>query len=440
MALQTREVPVAMEAEQHMYSFLQSQSDVLPNLVREEHNKLTHELLSLAEKEGTLSHVLEGRGLSEYYRRVGTMETLHGLHDELRRLLQLFFQDRQFTKVYNVSVMQVLHYIHRHYSDENLSVKKLAEQVFLTPTYLSNLFKQEVGKTIGQYITEVRIERSKELLRDKRFKLYHVAQQVGYSDSNYYAKAFKKQTRVHPLRNTGRNGCEKGTFFFSQGYPSHAVSQPSAGHLRGRHFVGHDGAHSGSRCAGAEYQRKNRFRIRPNSPFPQTYEYLSYKVETVLTAAQTVESNQVVQNILLENYTKDKTHDKRQQYLDMCELEDTLRAIGSANGLYVCTLYVEDNLFYSQQDYYFSSLEDLKGNIEYAALFDGTNTGLWTSPRETLNPTNYQYETIISYYKPIISEYLNTQIGVQRVSMAASEFSSVLEDALPVQNGLFVYC
>lgn len=170
--------------------------------------------------------------------------------------------------------------------------------------------------------------------------------------------------------------------------------------------------------------------------FSQTYEYLSYKVETVLTAAQTVESNQVVQNILLENYTKDKTHDKRQQYLDMCELEDTLRAIGSANGLYVCTLYVEDNLFYSQQDYYFSSLEDLKGNIEYAALFDGTNTGLWTSPRETLNPTNYQYETIISYYKPIISEYLNTQIGVQRVSMAASEFSSVLEDALPVQNGL----
>lgn len=198
MALQTREVPVAMEAEQHMYSFLQSQSDVLPNLVREEHNKLTHELLSLAEKEGTLSHVLEGRGLSEYYRRVGTMETLHGLHDELRRLLQLFFQGRQFTKVYNVSVMQVLHYIHRHYSDENLSVKKLAEQVFLTPTYLSNLFKQEVGKTIGQYITEVRIERSKELLRDKRFKLYHVAQQVGYSDSNYYAKAFKKQTGCTP--------------------------------------------------------------------------------------------------------------------------------------------------------------------------------------------------------------------------------------------------
>ena len=94
--------------------------------------------------------------------------------------------------------MQVLRYIHRHYSDENLSVKKLAEQVFLTPTYLSNLFKQEVGKTIGQYITEVRIERSKELLRDKRFKLYHVAQQVGYSDSNYYAKAFKKQTGCTP--------------------------------------------------------------------------------------------------------------------------------------------------------------------------------------------------------------------------------------------------
>lgn len=170
--------------------------------------------------------------------------------------------------------------------------------------------------------------------------------------------------------------------------------------------------------------------------FSQTYEYLSYKVETVLTTAQTVESNWVVQNILLENYTTDKVSDKRQQYMDMCELEDTLQAIGSANGLYVCTLYVDDQLFYSEQDYYFSSLEDLKGNMEFAPLFDGTDSYLWTPPRETLNPTNYQYETIISYYKPIISKYLNTQIGVQRVSMEASEFSSVLEDALSVQGGL----
>lgn len=170
--------------------------------------------------------------------------------------------------------------------------------------------------------------------------------------------------------------------------------------------------------------------------FSQTYEYLSYKVETVLTTAQTVESNWVVQNILLENYTTDKVSNKRQQYMDMCELEDTLQAIGSANGLYVCTLYVDDQLFYSGQDYYFSSLEDLKGNMEFAPLFDGTDSYLWTPPRETLNPTNYQYETIISYYKPIISKYLNTQIGVQRVSMEASEFSSVLEDALSVQGGL----
>ena len=103
---------------------------------------------------------------------------------------------------------------------------------------------------------------------------------------------------------------------------------------------------------------------------------------------------------------------------------------------YVCTLYVDDQLFYSEQDYYFSSLEDLKGNMEFAPLFDGTDSYLWTPPRVTLNPTNYQYETIISYYKPIISKYLNTQIGVQRVSMEASEFSSVLKDALSVQDGL----
>ncbi|HEY5586154.1 MAG TPA: response regulator [Ruminiclostridium sp.] len=96
------------------------------------------------------------------------------------------------------SIFNVMNYIRKNYFTANLSVKILAEHVYLTPTYLSALFKKETGKTIGEYIIDVRIEKSKELLMDPRIKLFEVARKIGYSDANYYAKVFKKHTGLTP--------------------------------------------------------------------------------------------------------------------------------------------------------------------------------------------------------------------------------------------------
>ena len=51
----------------------------------------------------------------------------------------------------------------------------------------------------------MRIERAKELLRNPRFKLYHISKQVGYEDANYFAKIFKKQTGVTPSEYREKN-------------------------------------------------------------------------------------------------------------------------------------------------------------------------------------------------------------------------------------------
>lgn len=77
-----------------------------------------------------------------------------------------------------------------HYADRELSIKILADEVYLTPTYLSGLFKKNMGVTIGQYLTEIRMEKAAELLRNPQNKLYHVAEQVGYDDPNYFGKIF----------------------------------------------------------------------------------------------------------------------------------------------------------------------------------------------------------------------------------------------------------
>lgn len=96
------------------------------------------------------------------------------------------------------AVCQTLELIHKDYSKADLSVNNLAEGVFLTPSYLSALFKKEMGITIGQYLTNYRLERAKQLLKDKRYKLYRISSLVGYSDANYFARIFKRQVGVIP--------------------------------------------------------------------------------------------------------------------------------------------------------------------------------------------------------------------------------------------------
>lgn len=101
------------------------------------------------------------------------------------RLLQ---EDKQEKRV----VEEIKSYIQRHYTEE-LELSRLAEVVYLTPSYLSKLFKSETGGTITEYLIAVRMERAKALLRDNRaWKTYEVGEQVGYADPAYFNKVFKR--------------------------------------------------------------------------------------------------------------------------------------------------------------------------------------------------------------------------------------------------------
>lgn len=105
----------------------------------------------------------------------------------------------------NVSVRQVIAYMSKHYQDKGLSINRMAEEVFLTPTYLSSLFKQDTGLTINQYLTKLRIECAKSLLLDTKYKLYQIADMVGYEDAAYFARIFKNQTGMTPSEYKEKN-------------------------------------------------------------------------------------------------------------------------------------------------------------------------------------------------------------------------------------------
>ncbi|MCI1654070.1 MAG: response regulator [Lachnospiraceae bacterium] len=90
-------------------------------------------------------------------------------------------------------VSAVLSYIEEHFC-ENISLASTAEAVAISKTYLCDIFKKELGMTFVNYVTNLRIERAKELLADPTLKMYEISSAVGFNDYTYFSQIFKKRT------------------------------------------------------------------------------------------------------------------------------------------------------------------------------------------------------------------------------------------------------
>ncbi|MGZ7443972.1 response regulator [Paenibacillus sp. TH7-28] len=96
------------------------------------------------------------------------------------------------------SVETVKRWIAEHYN-QPAELSQLARMVYLTPSYLSKLFKHETGMTITDYLIEVRIKKAKLLLRkSNELKIHEIGCEVGYPDPAYFNKLFKRIVGVTP--------------------------------------------------------------------------------------------------------------------------------------------------------------------------------------------------------------------------------------------------
>lgn len=88
-------------------------------------------------------------------------------------------------------------YIGSHYA-QDISLESIAYEIGLSACYLSTLFKNIEKVSIKEYITDIRIEASKNYLKDVSLKIYEVAANVGYMDSRYFSQLFRKKTGYTP--------------------------------------------------------------------------------------------------------------------------------------------------------------------------------------------------------------------------------------------------
>ncbi|MFI8495964.1 response regulator [Peribacillus butanolivorans] len=94
-------------------------------------------------------------------------------------------------------IQSVVQYIQEHFYEE-LSLKTLSYKFHINSIYLGQLFQKETGLVFSEYINHLRLEKAKQLLRGTHLKAGIIGKQVGYSDSAYFYKQFKKAVGITP--------------------------------------------------------------------------------------------------------------------------------------------------------------------------------------------------------------------------------------------------
>lgn len=95
-------------------------------------------------------------------------------------------------------VGHVTRIVNENYSDFNLTVARIAENIKLSPTHLTKVFKEQTGEGLFDYISRIRMENAKHLLKDQKINIKDVALNVGYYNSSVFIRAFKKYEGVTP--------------------------------------------------------------------------------------------------------------------------------------------------------------------------------------------------------------------------------------------------
>ena len=120
--------------------------------------------------------------------------------DGVRLILDTFigFRESKAAGKYYSMIQKAKQHIKNHFADQDISLHSVASIVNVSPNHFSTIFSQETGETFIEYLTHVRISKSKELLSTTDLRSADIAYEVGFGDPHYFSFIFKKNTGISP--------------------------------------------------------------------------------------------------------------------------------------------------------------------------------------------------------------------------------------------------
>ena len=156
-----------------------------------------------------LFHSRNPRNYHPYFRRLLTayQDKEYGYHMEMRACLLMILKEMikdiateegmDKGHFHREKMIETIQFMHNHYFQQ-LDFEKLAQSIFISPSYFRVLCKQATGKTPTELLTSIRMEKSKSLLIEGEYSISEISVMVGYPNIHHFSKLFKKMEGLSP--------------------------------------------------------------------------------------------------------------------------------------------------------------------------------------------------------------------------------------------------
>ena len=129
---------------------------------------------------------------------INNKEILQDMFLEIFEDMIVTMNEKSETDLPVLSVSSIKKSILKNYTDCSFSIQLIAEQFNVSASYLSQYFKEKTGSTILEYMTNLKIEKAKELLKNETLTLKDISQQIGYIHVSSFIRRFKQVTNITP--------------------------------------------------------------------------------------------------------------------------------------------------------------------------------------------------------------------------------------------------
>ena len=140
--------------------------------------------------------------LYEFIMTLDTLAKITNWLNEMEKRLCRFLIQTDEQKNHRL-ITKAKKYIMEHYLRE-IGLNEVASELNISPGYFSTIFKQYTGTCFTDYVTEIKIDQAKKLLRESEHKIYEISEMLGYQNAYYFSKVFKKVTGMTPSEFSGK--------------------------------------------------------------------------------------------------------------------------------------------------------------------------------------------------------------------------------------------
>ena len=186
-----------VEACLQLYDKLKTNKDLVYHKARELYFEIISEVFQKADtlhlqiKEEENGEAISWIVLIENY----NLDELHGF---TCNLISLCYTAKEEAKIERKQVLAIKNYIAKNFMDDSLSIGSISGYLHMSASHVCTMFKNETGDTINNYLTEYRLSKAKQYLRETLLTATEISSKVGYRDSSYFGRIFRKRVGMTP--------------------------------------------------------------------------------------------------------------------------------------------------------------------------------------------------------------------------------------------------